>query len=153
MPETPEERSNRLQVDIHQRARLFKKLVSEFGPRVLEVAQQDVIEGVRTWIEGMQLPHRDLGAMLDILWNQVGTDLDYTIEEQTPTHMKMCVTRCIWADAYRKLDAADVGYAFYCASDYGYCQGLNPNIKFTRTKTLMQGDDCCDHTYDLVEED
>jgi hypothetical protein len=97
----------------------------------------------------MELPQRDLQAMIDILWDQVGPDLDFTIEEQTPDHMKMCVTRCMWADEFCKLDAADIGYAFYCASDYGYCQGLNPAITFSRTKTLMQGDDCCDHTYDL----
>ena len=152
MPETPEERMNRLRADMHQRAQLFKKLVAEFGPRVLEVTQQHTIDGVAAWIAGLDLPRRDLSAMLDILWNQVGDDLDYTIEEQTPEHMKMCVTRCMWADMFRKLGAADLGYAFYCASDYGYCQGLNPNITFTRTKTIMQGDDCCDHTYDLPAE-
>jgi len=31
----------------------------------------------------------------------------------------------------------------------GFCEGLNPAIEFTRTKTLMQGDDCCDHAYAL----
>jgi hypothetical protein len=56
----------------------------------------------------------------------------------------------MWADEFRKHAAAEVGYSFYCCWDYGFCQGLNPHIKFTRTKTLMQGDDCCDHTYDLA---
>ncbi|MBI5958310.1 MAG: L-2-amino-thiazoline-4-carboxylic acid hydrolase [Chloroflexi bacterium] len=153
MPETPEERQRRLSIEIGQRAQLFKKLVDEFGPRVLEITQQNLIEEVRAWIESLPLPQRNLPAMLHILWNQVGTDLDYTIEEQTPEHMKMCVTRCMWADEFRKRDAGDIGYSFYCASDYGYCQGLNPKIKFSRTKTLMQGDDCCDHTYDLPAAD
>jgi hypothetical protein len=28
-------------------------------------------------------------------------------------------------------------------------QGLDPAIRFTRTKTLMMGDDRCDHAYEL----
>lgn len=152
MPETPEERKERLVAQSAQRAQLFKKLVAELGPRVIEITQQHTIDSVRDWIAGMELPQRDLAAMRAILWDQVGDDLDYTIEEQTPAHLKMCVTRCLWADMFRKLDAAELGYALYCASDYGYCEGLNPNITFTRTKTIMQGDDCCDHTYDLPAE-
>jgi hypothetical protein len=61
----------------------------------------------------------------------------------------MKVTRCMWANMWRKFGAEDIGYVFQCCWDYGFCQGLNPAIEFTRTKTLMQGDDCCDHTYDL----
>ncbi len=149
MPESPEERLARLRYEMGQRARLFKKLVDEFGPRVLDVARQDVIDATGAVFEQMDLSRRDLAAVIELLWDHVGDDLDYTIEEQTPGHLKMKVTRCMWADEWRKLDAGDVGYIFNCCWDYGFCQGLNPAIRFTRTKTLMEGDDCCDHTYDL----
>jgi hypothetical protein len=49
----------------------------------------------------------------------------------------------------RRHDAAEIGYAFYCAWDDGFCRGLNPKMTFTRTRTLMRGDDGCDHTYTL----
>ena len=45
----------------------------------------------------------------------------------------------------RGLHAAELGFAYYCAYDYGFCQGLNPALQFSRTKTLMQGADSCDH--------
>jgi len=44
----------------------------------------------------------------------------------------------------RELNATDIGYAVICHGDYAYCQGFNPKIRLIRTKTLMQGDDCCE---------
>lgn len=149
MPETLEERLQRLRGELHQRAALFKKLIEEFGPGVLDVTRQHVIDSTQAQFEHMPLPQRDLAAVKSLLWDHVGDDLEYSVEEDTPERLKMRVTRCIWADELRKLDAADLGYAFYCCWDYGFCQGLNPEMTFTRTRTLMQGDDCCDHTYEL----
>jgi len=34
-------------------------------------------------------------------------------------------------------------------SDYGITDGFNPQIEFSRTKTLMQGDACCNHCYKM----
>jgi len=149
MPETPEERLARVRFEMHQRALLFKKLVDEFGPRVLDVVGQQIADGAQAQFEKLPLPQRDLNAVMSLLWQQVGSDLDYTVEEQTPEHLKMKVTRCIWADVMRQLGAPDVGYAFYCTWDFGFCRGLNPEMKFTRTQTLMQGAESCNHTYDL----
>ncbi len=148
MPETPQERQERMRAEMRQRAGLFKKLVDEFGPRVLEVVQQQVIDGARTQFANMPLPKRDLNAVI-ALWESAGGDVEFTIEERTPEHLKFRATWCIWADEMRKQDAAEIGNAFYCCFDYGFCQGLNPAIRFTRTQTLMNGDDCCDHAYDL----
>lgn len=152
MPETPEERLQRLRGEVAQRAALFKKLVDEFGPGVLEVVREELLSTVQADFAQMALPKRDLSAVMSLLWDHVGEDLDYTVEAQTPTHLQIKVTRCIWADEYLKHNAGDVGFAFSCCWDYGFCQGLNPAMRFTRTKTLMHGDDCCDHTYDLKPE-
>jgi hypothetical protein len=149
MPETPQERLERLRAEMGQRAALFKTLVNEFGPRILDVAKQHLIDTVQAQFENMTLPQRDLDAVMKLLWDGVGDDLDFSVEAQTPKHLKLRVTHCMWADEMRKLNAAEIGYVFSCCWDQGFCAGLNPAIKFTRTKTLMQGDECCDHTYDL----
>jgi hypothetical protein len=57
--------------------------------------------------------------------------------------------KCPYAEAMRRHGAAELGFAYSCAYDIGFCQGLNPAIRFTRTKTLMMGDSICDHTYEL----
>lgn len=132
-----------------ERAGLFKKLVAEHGPEILATVAQHTSDQARDAMQAAELERRDLQGVLDALWNNVGEDLDVTIEERTPTRLVMRVTHCVWAEMFRAQDAANVGFAFFCAYDEGFCQGLNPAITFTRTKTLMQGDDCCDHTYEL----
>jgi hypothetical protein len=69
------------------------------------------------------------------------------IVEDTPQALEIKITECLWAKTFREMGAADIGYALICHRDYGDCQGFNPNITLTRTKTLMQGDDCCNHRF------
>lgn len=57
------------------------------------------------------------------------------------------VSNCIWAHTFRKHNAAELGFHMICHGDYGIANGLGSNIKLIRTKTLMQGDDCCDFTW------
>jgi hypothetical protein len=56
-------------------------------------------------------------------------------------------TECLNAKVFRELNAADIGYATFCHGDEAWARAYNPKIKFIRTKTLMEGDDCCDHCY------
>ncbi len=138
-----------LEREIAGRARLFRELVDRFGAEVLEIVEKNVIEEIRERLQQAKLDVRNLDTVMEILWNQLGDNIDFTVEEQTPENLRLKVTRCFIAEEMRARNAADVGLAFYCAYDDGFCQGLNPAIKFTRTKTLMAGDDCCNHTYEL----
>jgi len=140
-----------LKREMDQRAALFTKLVETFGSQVLNIVEETVIEQTKETLEKAELPKRDLDTVMEILWNQTGDKIEFTVESQTAEYLRLKVTRCLFADEMRKLNAADIGFAFYCSYDDGFCQGLNPAIKFSRTKTLMQGDDCCDHTYKLEE--
>lgn len=132
-----------------ERAQLFKKLVSEYGSGVLEIVKQNTIEDSRRTLQQSNLNKRDLDTVIEILWKPSEGILKYQIEQQSQEFLKLRVTECIFAEAMRENDAADIGLAFYCAYDYGFCEGLNPDIIFTRTKTLMEGHGYCDHTYVL----
>ena len=143
---------SKLKREMHQRAVLFRRLAAELGHRVLEIVDETTIEQTQELLQRAELPKRDLATIMEILWDQMGDTAEFTVEEKSPNLLRLRVTRCLFADEMRKLHAADIGLAFYCAYDYGFCQGLNPAIKFTRTKTLMQGDDCCDHTYELRDD-
>lgn len=141
-----------LKREMYQRSVLFRRLAAELGNRVLEIVEETTIEQTKVLLQKAELPKRDLATIMEILWNQMGDTAEFTVEEERPDLLRLRVTQCLFADEMRKLNAADSGFAFYCAYDYGFCQGLNPAIKFTRTKTLMQGDDCCDHTYELSDD-
>lgn len=138
-----------LKQEMNQRAVLFRKLVEAYGDKVLDIVEENVIEQTVEKLQQAKLPDRDLNTVMEILWNQMGDLAEFTVEESTPEFLRIKVTRCLFADEMRMLNAAGIGFAFYCSYDHGFCQGLNPDIRFTRTKTLMQGDDFCDHTYEL----
>jgi len=54
----------------------------------------------------------------------------------------------MWADVFRELGAQDIGF-WICEGDGPAVSAFNPAIGFHRTKTLMMGDDYCDHSYYL----
>ena len=54
---------------------------------------------------------------------------------------------CMWADTYREWGAGDIGYIYECKPDFAAVKAQHPNLRLERTKTLMQGDDCCDFKF------
>lgn len=73
--------------------------------------------------------------------------LTAVVEEETPKKLKLCVTECLWAETFRKMNAQDLGYVISCQPDFSMARAFHENIRMERTKTLMQNDDCCNHTY------
>lgn len=156
--ETPEAAlqalTHRLQKrQMNERATLFRKLMKAYGPGVLEIVRENTIEETKNRLQEAELANRNLDAVMEILWNPSKDVLDFKVEAHTPEFLKITVTGCLFAEEMRKLGSSDIGFAFYCAYDYGFCAGLNPDIRFSRTKTLMEGDDCCNHTYHLASGD
>jgi len=73
--------------------------------------------------------------------------LTYDIVEDTPKAFEVKVKECLWAKTFRDAKAEDLGYILSCYGDYASAQGFNPKMHMIRTKTLMQGDEFCDHRY------
>jgi len=69
--------------------------------------------------------------------------------EDSNTRQAYRFTRCMWAEAFRELKAEDIGFWLLCQADASLASSFNPMIGFSRTKTLMMGDDCCNHVYYL----
>jgi hypothetical protein len=57
------------------------------------------------------------------------------------------VTECLWAKTFRDLGASEIGSMLICHRDYADCRGFNPRITMIRSKTLMQGDEFCNHRF------
>lgn len=62
---------------------------------------------------------------------------------RTPESYEIKITECLWAQAFREVNAADLGFATICHGDEAMAAAFDPRLKLTRTKTLMSGDDCC----------
>jgi hypothetical protein len=55
-------------------------------------------------------------------------------------------TRCMYAEILRELEEPELGLVI-CARDGPWVKSFNPGLGFHRTKTLMEGDDLCDHVF------
>ena len=76
--------------------------------------------------------------------------LNMEIVEDTDTVFEVKITECLSYETYRQMKCdGKLGYACVCHGDYGYVEGYNPMIKLIRDKTLMEGDEYCNHRYEL----
>ncbi len=73
--------------------------------------------------------------------------LTHEVVVDTDTVFELKVKECLTSWVFRQADAADIGYAYICFGDYAWAEGFNPKIKMVRDKTLMQGQDYCNHRY------
>jgi len=77
-----------------------------------------------------------------------GSSLTGEVVEETETAFELNITECIWATVFREAGlAGDIGHAAVCNMDYSWPPAFNPDFKMERSKTLMQGHDCCNHRY------
>lgn len=71
-------------------------------------------------------------------WSHV---IDMETLHNTPDLQIYKVNMCLLAKTFREADAADIGYALWCYSDYAMARSQKKKLE--RDTTLMQGHDCC----------
>ncbi len=84
-------------------------------------------------------------------WRKGGA-LDVEELERNEQAYSFNVTRCGYADMYRKMGYGDLGDIFSCTRDFEFSTGFNPKIKLTRTQTIMKGASFCNFRYTLEDE-
>ncbi len=67
-----------------------------------------------------------------------------------PNKVEYRFTRCMWAEAFRELDADDIG-SWICEGDDPGVHAYHPRLRCRMTKTLMKGDPYCDHCFYVQE--
>lgn len=85
-------------------------------------------------------------------WRKGGA-LDIEELERSSSVYSFNVTRCGYADMYRKMGYGELGDIFSCTRDFEFSTGFNSKIKLTRTQTIMQGAAFCDFRYTLDQDD
>ena len=76
-----------------------------------------------------------------------GGELEEELLERSADTLRFSVKRCDYAGVYRELGFGDLGEIVSCCRDSAFIKGFDPSIEFERTKTLMEGGDCCDFCY------
>ncbi len=73
--------------------------------------------------------------------------LDYKVIEQSQDAFEIDVTGCRYAEFYKELGEPELGFLLVCSADFTTAEGFDPDIKLTRTQTIMQGASHCDFRY------
>ncbi|MBR0684787.1 L-2-amino-thiazoline-4-carboxylic acid hydrolase [Bradyrhizobium manausense] len=76
--------------------------------------------------------------------------LAYDVIEQTQDAFAFDVKRCAYAEFYKALGEPELGFLMVCTADFATAEGFGPDIRLTRTQTIMQGADHCDFRYRRV---
>ena len=123
----------------------------KFGPEVNDIAQELITERTRKiWAFIAEREQSNtIKDLVRILWEPFRDQgAEFTVKE-IDNGIQIYCTYCPIAETYRKIKREDYGFLFNCSEDPFIVEGFNPDIKFQRTKTLMEGDDCCDHRYTM----
>lgn len=73
--------------------------------------------------------------------------MTYDIIERSENAYEIYVTECLWTKTFQERNAADIGYATVCYSDFSAAKADHSKITLKRTKTIMQGHGYCDHRW------
>jgi hypothetical protein len=127
---------------------LINALMEEFGKeKVLEVVRKAI--GGLAREAGLQLAQkmgetsiRSFAKGLEA-WGSGGA-YNLVELELTDERYSFDITRCRYAEMYRQLGLQELGVTLSCSRDFDLVKGFNPKMKLTRTKTIMEGGDCCD---------
>ncbi len=126
---------------------------AELVELLMRAATENYTERGRNWAKNMK--KKEFSAYFDFLrkpdrdWLHTCT---HEILEDTDRVLQIKYTECIYAEIFREKNAQDIGYAAFCHGDFAIFSALDPRITLVRTKTLMQGDDCCNHRFIWTEE-
>ena len=130
---------------------LIEALSARFGQaEVLVIVRQTIIEIARQ--QGRELaescPVNDLQHFASTLENwKKGNAMEIQVYEQTGRCFSFDVHRCRYAEMYRALGVPDLGLLLSCSRDFSLIEGFNPEIRLTRTHTIMEGAESCDFRY------
>lgn len=134
---------------VKQQIAILDGLREHFGPGVMAVVErahaghalQPYLMTARE--KGMST----IGDFINLVWEPLRVHgYEFTVERSERCVQVTC-TVCPLAALYRQMGGAEWGYRLYCAIDGLLVERFNGGIGFRRTKTLMEGNDCCDHSY------
>ena len=132
---------------------LIKTLIKELGEeRAIEIIKTDTRESAYALgqRQAKAAEKNDFNAYVSMFRDPkpYANTLTMEIIEDSEKAFELKVTECLFADPYIKSGlGGEVGFAALCYMDYFWPKGFNENIELVRDKTLMQGNDCCNHRY------
>jgi len=110
---------------------------------IVELARKDGEQWARQF-------GRDLAAMEQAcgVWSDGGS-LEIEQIGKSSEKLDFNVTRCKYAELYKKKGLPELGYLFHCSRDFAMVKGFSPTLTLKRTQTIMEGANYCDFRFVL----
>jgi hypothetical protein len=135
---------------------LYDELEQAVGKQSAQKIMSDWAE--KKSIRDMDTTIKNLGYAIDSFddvkrllreWVHELDEQNETVEvtDETADHFLCSASECIHARVFNDLGYPELGYILHCKQDYASTPHIHPSVGFRRTKTLMQGDECCDFDY------
>lgn len=83
-------------------------------------------------------------------WKEGGA-LELTVLQRDAGHFDFDVTRCGYAEMYRRLGIPELGRILSCGRDFAVADGFSPDLELHRTQTILEGAPCCDFRFRVRE--
>ncbi len=125
---------------------LLHAMEQRFGAEAREVIREMAQNQEFEVNEEMGEPEADLRKFCEMIDRvAVGSHRwEHVLDE--PDRIGYCFTRCMYAEILRELEEPELGLVM-CARDGPWVKSFNTRLYFQRTKTLMEGNDACDHIF------
>ena len=139
---------------------ITRKLISELGEEkalqlVSEFIEEISIMQTKKTVE--KNPVENFSQFKEVFKKQMTSEFmknssSFTIVEDSDEKLEFNFSECLWAESMKKLGFdGEKGYKICCKADFAMATAFHPNVKLTRTKTLMQGHESCNHCYEWEE--
>ena len=132
-------------------AGLLKKLSQKYGEMAAQTIEKVLAHYIkRDWAEtGTREAHpgTEIADFIRILWEPLKNE-GFSFKFETVDGATIfAVTKCPVYELAISTGLTEWCYHLACATDFYSTCAFSSKIGFNRTKTLMQGDECCNHTY------
>lgn len=125
---------------------LLHAMEERFGPEAREVVRDLVCNPRLEPRPNTGRPEADLREFTSRLERNCAGSHEWERIIDEPGRIGYLFTGCLWSDVFRELGEPGLGFLM-CAADAPAARSYNPKLGFSRTKTLMEGDDACDHIF------
>ena len=134
-----------MQFTIH----FLEALKQQYGSMIVEITTQllSTEEQIRWCAVAKQEQDHSIEQFIRLVWEPlIPLGFKFTTEKRADGIQLHC-TSCPIHELSKAIGGAEWLALLECNKDLHNVQGFNPNIGFTRTKTLMKGDSHCNHFY------
>jgi predicted ArsR family transcriptional regulator len=92
-------------------------------------------------------PGTEIQDFIRVLWEPLRSQGFLFRQKETDGKVEFCVTRCPVQELAERTKMHAWLFHIACATDFYSATAFSSKIRFARSKTLMEGNECCNHTY------